>query len=127
MGYYTGILGAGIGRGKIWWYPWRVSPFWGPLLYWSWLGLTGGSIALVVMMLWYARGHIRNTINATLKGSPREAEEPFSYRTMYIMFIVSCILVIVFLASLQMDVPLWIVVLIFGGLTSHSRRHIFKV
>jgi len=116
MGYYTGILGAGIGRGKIWWYPWQMSPFWGPPLYWSWLGLTGGAIALVLIVLWYARGHIRNTLNATLKGSPREAGEPFSYRTMYVMFIASCILVIAFLASLQMDTPLWIVVLIFGGL-----------
>ncbi|MEM1558173.1 MAG: DUF6785 family protein [Thermoproteota archaeon] len=112
MGYYTaaleisgvcriwGFFGGGRGVG--------MSPYWHVPIYWSYLCLTGGMVAFIVMMLWYSRDYLKEVVGATFEKPPptireTEVKEPVSYRTSFILLGIGCILFIVFLASLQID------------------------
>jgi hypothetical protein len=119
MGYYTGALDySGCCRVLIG--PYTISPNWGPPIYWSYMCVTGGMVAFIVMMLWYARDYLREVLNAALgRPSPTirevEAKEPVNYRTAFLILVVGLILWIAFLASLQIDAILITLLFIFGG------------
>jgi hypothetical protein len=119
MGYYTGALNIS-GACRVLGWAEGISPNWHAPLYWSWMCLTGGMMALVVMMLWYSRGYLREVIRAAFgASSPKirelEAREPFSYRTAFMMLIIGCVLFAAFLASLQIGFILGVITLIFTG------------
>ena len=119
MGYYTGALDlSGCCRVLIGDY--KISPNWGPPIYWSWMCVTGGMVALIVMMLWHSRDYLREVIGAAFgTPSPRirelEAKEPISYRMAFIQLLIGCVLLIAFFASLQIDFILGSILFIFGG------------
>jgi hypothetical protein len=124
MGYYSGALelsgvcriwgffGGGAGVGK--------SPFWHAPIYWSYLCLTGGMVAFILMMMWYSRDYLKDVVKVAF-GKPSsitkevEAKEPVSYKTAFILLLVGCILWIAFLGSLQIDLILGAIVFILGG------------
>jgi hypothetical protein len=119
FGYYTGWESLSGGCREEGWVGASVSPTWGAPLYWNWMCVTGGMLAMVIMMLWHARDYLREVFGAalgrvTLKDV--EAKEPMSYRSAFIMLVVGCIAWIAFLASLQIGPVLGAIVFIMGGI-----------
>ncbi|MEM3648214.1 MAG: DUF6785 family protein [Thermoproteota archaeon] len=123
MGYYTGfeqttgccrLLGGGFSVTGI---AFGISPWWGPPLYWNWMALTGGMLAFVVMVLWYAKDYLVETIRVAMGKAPPEVQvrEPVSYRTIYIMLIISYIVVLVFLSSLGISIGIGLIIMILGA------------
>jgi hypothetical protein len=120
MGYYTGALNYSGCCRVLGWGGIKISPNWGPPIYWSWMCLTGGMVALAVMMLWYSRDYLREVVRAALgRPSPyikeTEIREPLSYRVAFTLLVLGCILFIAFMVSLQMDLLMGSVLFIFGG------------
>lgn len=118
MGYYTGIFETTGGCCRLLgWSGFNLSPWWGPPLYWNWMCLTGGMLAIVGMSLYHARSYIAETFKAALgrASSEIEAKEPLSYRTIYIMLVVSWILVLAFLSTTGIHVDTALIVLLFGA------------
>lgn len=117
LGYYTGWQEV-PGAGRVLCCRYEVSPTWGPPLFWSWMPLTGGMLAFVVMLVWHSREYIAETIRAAQgKASPEiEAKEPFSYRTIYMIIGVGLVAVFVFMLSLQASVAESLLVVLFGGI-----------
>jgi len=118
-GYYTGALGISGGCRSLGW-QYGVSPNWHAPLYFSWMSMTGGMVALIVMMLWYGRGYLKDVFRAALGKPPstiKEAElkEPVSYKMALLLLLIGCVAFIAFLASLQVDFILGAIVFIFGG------------
>jgi len=119
MGYYTGALGiSGMCRSLGWQY--GISPNWHAPLYLSWMCMTGGMLALIIMIIWHSRSYLGDVFKAALgKPTPQikemEVREPVSYRVALILLGIGCILFIAFLSSLQIDFILGSIVFIFGG------------
>ena len=118
FGYYTGVLDLtgccrllGFGPG------FKSSPWWGPPLYWNWLCLTGGMVAIVVMSLWYSRNYLAETVRAAMGKAPPEieAKEPLKYKTVYITLIASCIVLVLFLLTLGIHIDTAFILLIFSA------------
>ncbi|RLI26842.1 hypothetical protein DRO58_05255 [Candidatus Bathyarchaeota archaeon] len=118
MGYYTGFETVS-GADRVLLGPYTISPNWGPPIYWSWMCVTGGMVAFIVMMLWHARDYLREVFGAIFGTSAKaraiEAREPISYRMAFIQLLIGCVLLIAFFASLQIDFVLGSILFIFGG------------
>jgi hypothetical protein len=123
FGYYTGfetvsgccrLLGGYFGGGGMA----NISPWWGPPIYWSWMVITGGMLAFVIMTLWHAKDYLAETFRAARGKAPPEvqAREPLSYRTIYIMLIASYVIVLAFLSSIGISIGIGFIVLVFGAL-----------
>jgi hypothetical protein len=120
IAYYVGYYPAGsldlsgccrmIGM----WIGYDKSPMWGPPLYWSWLCLTGGAVGFVVMAIWRARADLSETLRMAFgKTTGRTSEEPFSYKTVYLYIIGSCIALLAFLFSIDITTVIpWIIALL---------------
>lgn len=118
MGYYTGIFETTGGCCRLLGFAgFQLSPWWGPPLYWNWMCLTGGMVAIVLMSLWYARGYLAETIRSTKGQVPSniETKEPLSYRTIWIILIASWVLVLAFLPTIGINLDTAVIVLIFGA------------
>ncbi|MBO3803915.1 MAG: hypothetical protein JTT11_08640 [Candidatus Brockarchaeota archaeon] len=116
FGYYTGALSlSGCCRVLIG--AFETSPTWGPPLYWSWMPLTGGMLGFVIMLIWHSRDYLKETIMAAQgKAAPEvQANEPLSYRTIYMVIGAGLVAVFAFMLSLQANVAEALLVTIFGG------------
>jgi len=119
FGSYTGLSDVSgccraLGRAG-----YLATPVWGPPLYWNWMTLTGGMLAFVAMIMWQARPYLLETIRAARLGKASgvyEANEPMSYRNIYIMLAISSVFLLAFLYSAGIGIPVGIVMLIFGGI-----------
>jgi len=114
VGYYTGIFQLGGCCRVLGFAGYLLSPTWGPPYYWSWLCLVGGAVGLVVMMIWRARAELSETLRMAFgKTAGKPSEEPFSYRTVWLYIIGSCIVLFAFMTSIGSTViPAIMVVLI---------------
>jgi len=118
FGYYTGlqtVSGCCRALGNA---GYMASPIWGPPLYWNWMSLTGGMLAFVLMIFWQARPYFMETIKAARLGRQSgvdETGESLSYRGIYIMLAISSIILLAFLYSIGIGLPVGAVMLIFGG------------
>lgn len=115
MGYYTGALINPICcRMKG---PEASSFMMGPPFYWGFVGTLGGVMGIAIMLLWNSRGYLAETLRAARRqaGPEIEQKEPFSYRTIYMMLVVSAILVLLFLFSAGLSVGTALVILILPG------------
>jgi len=113
MGYYTGIFSLGGCCRVLGWAGYLMSPTWGPPYYWSWLCHVGGGVALVVMMIWRAKADLSETLKMAFgKTAGKPSEEPFSYRTIYLYIIGSCIVFLAFLGSMGVTIVPGFVVLV---------------
>jgi len=112
MGYFTGVLSLGGCCRALGWTGYMSAPSWGPPLYWSWLCMTGGCVALIVMMMWRARDYLRETFRSAIGKVKESAEkEHFSYRTIYLYILISCIVLLAWLAAIGVSAWPAIVVL----------------
>jgi len=103
MGYHTGALGqsgwvklccpdetTGVAT---------TAPF-----YWPIFSMAGGFLALTVMYIFLHRGYVVETLRLALHGNPElEKKEAMSYRSMYIMLMVSAIASIISLVILGIN------------------------
>lgn len=120
MGYYTGITSKG-GCGRTWCPPsFNIDP---PLQLFAFSN-AGGIVGLTIFTLWLSRRHLIDTIKAALGLLPRrewEKEEPASYRTIWLLIILSFIATIAVYMSIGMSfvaallIPISFFVIWFGN------------
>lgn len=74
----------------------------------------GSYLAMAIFLLWIARGHLRTVFRKALTGDPQicDRDEPMSYRTAVIAFIVG--LAVVLLWVTQAGMALWVALVYFG-------------
>jgi hypothetical protein len=103
MGYYTGIESIG-GCGRAWCSP--TTGLMGPPLKFHAVSLVGGLIGIVILTIWEARSHLLMTLKAAIgrlgrnQISEMESEEAMSYRSIWLMVILTSIgFVLVFLVE----------------------------
>jgi hypothetical protein len=120
MGYYTGIFQMGgscriSGSAGI-----TTSYGCGPPFYWAFTSNIGGMLAIAVMIIFSSRKYLVETIRAARgdKSLAIEANEAFSYRTIYILLGASFVLVLAFLLSAGLSMGSAFMVLIVGGMTN---------
>jgi hypothetical protein len=78
--------------------------------------MIGGVVAIVVMMLFYSRSYLADTIRAALRrGSGLEKGEPFSYRTIYIIVAVSAIVLMIFMSIAGISLGPALAILVVGA------------
>jgi hypothetical protein len=116
MGYYTGILSL-TGCCRTWGGNVASNSFaWGPPFYWLYQSMIGGVVAIVVMMLFYSRSYLADTIRAALrKRSEFEKGEVFSYRTIYIIVAVSAIVLMIFMSIAGISLGPALAILVVGA------------
>lgn len=94
LGYYTGYIDLGF-CGKSW--CGENTPFTGPPIS-AFTLVSGSMLGIFVMAIFYERHHIVMTLKmalGTVKDPKIEAEEPMSYRSAWMIFTVSFILMVV--------------------------------
>lgn len=95
LGYFTGITGEGF-CGRNWCTP---TPYSDPPLYFGVIN-TGAILGFFVITLFLQRGYLLDTLMTAFRGSSVRADkeaEPMSYRNSWILLIMSCTLMMVFL------------------------------
>jgi len=116
MGYYTGVFGTGSfcrmeGLAGL-----HMSPLFGPPYYWIFAGMIGGTLAVVVMMIFHARGYLAETIKLAIhREKSSEVREPFTYRQIYLFIIVSAIILLTFCFSAGLSIGTALATLIVLG------------
>jgi len=85
LGYHTGILTTGGGCRAIY----DQALYWTPPFYWAYISM-GGIVAIALMVMWHSRTYIADTFKAAIQGRPSNGEV-FSYRTIYLLILVSAI------------------------------------
>jgi len=115
FGYYTGILDLGGCCRVLGFAGYKLSPTWGPPLYWNWLCLTGGMLAFVFITIWQGRSYLIETFKLARRGEKSE-REPFSYRTIYAIILIGMVLVTLFLCSVGIGVGIALLIMFFGGI-----------
>ncbi|MEM2702905.1 MAG: DUF6785 family protein [Candidatus Bathyarchaeia archaeon] len=92
-GYYTGIENIGF-CGRYWCSP---TPYGDPPYYFSAI-ITGAGLGLFVITILLERHYIVNTLKVAFrKSSAKEEEEPMSYKTAWVIFIIFFIMMVIFL------------------------------
>jgi hypothetical protein len=102
MGAYTGILGMSSWA-RLCCY--ANTPGWDAPFRWNLFSMVGGFLALAVMQIFLRRQYLLTTIKAALgRAIPEwERDEAMSYRSMYIMLVVSIIVSIISLQLFYID------------------------
>lgn len=118
MGYYTGIFQMGGGCRILGWGGMTTSYGMGPPFYWIFTTMIGGTLAMSTMIIFHSRSYLMETIRAARgRGSPgMEANEAFSYRTIYIMIGASIVLMLAFLFSAGLSVGTALAIVIVQGI-----------
>jgi len=91
MGYYTGYIQEGF-CARAWCAP---NPLHSPPLSFAAINV-GAVVGLFVITLFFNRSYIFKTLRAASKGNELEQGEPMSYRSSWLIFMVSFLLLIVF-------------------------------
>jgi len=116
MGYYTGVFQLGGGCKINAQVGFETSPPQGPPFYWMYMCGIGGTLAMAAMVIYHSRSYLAETIRAALQGrSKLDEEEPFSYRTMYILMILSTVLILAFFFSIGLRPETALAILIVSG------------
>jgi hypothetical protein len=116
FGYYTGVFDLGGGCRIVAQSGFETSPLQGPPFYWMYMSGIGGTVALAAMVIYHSRGYIAETITAARGGTTKSFEnEPFSYRTIYVMIIISSLLLLAFLFSAGLQIGPALAILIVSG------------
>lgn len=102
MGYYTGVLSMPSWARMC---CYANTPGWDAPFRWNLFSMVGGFLALAVMQIYLNRGYLLTTIKAALgKVTPDwEKNEAMSYRSMYIMLVISVIACIISCQLLYID------------------------
>jgi len=85
MGYHTGIMTTGGGCRAIY----TEALYWSPPFFWAYLSL-GAIQAIAIMVLWHSRRYLADTVKTALGGKASDGEV-FSYRTIYMLILLSAI------------------------------------
>jgi len=85
IGYHTGIMTTGGGCRAIY----TEALYWSPPFYWAYLSL-GAIQAIAIMVLWHSRRYLVETLQTALRGKTSDGEV-FSYRTIYMLILLSAI------------------------------------
>lgn len=113
LGYYTGMLSTGGSCRQLWGGP--NSTFISPPFGWDYLSGIGGMVGLTVFGLYQRRAYLAETVKAAMKKPSKlsdiEKNEPMSYRSAYVMFVVGCILMTALLMSAGIDLAAALVII----------------
>lgn len=90
LGFHTGIMTTGGGCRAIY----TDALYWSPPFYWAWLSI-GAIQAMAIMILWNSRRYLVETFRSALGGKKSDGEV-FSYRTIYIMILLSLIVLLAY-------------------------------
>jgi len=119
IGYYTGVFGMGSQCRILGWAGYKISPLFGPPYYFGWMSMVGGILAIVIMTLFHARSYLAETVKLAIRGgrskASEEAKEPFSYRQIYTLMIVSAIMLLALCLSVGLSIETALIVVIFQG------------
>jgi hypothetical protein len=128
LGYYTGIFNAGSACRILGFAGFKMSPLFGDPYNFGWMTMIGGTVAIAVMVIFNARSHLAKTIQSAIRGgkTPEEADEPFSYRSVYTFIAISAIIVITYLLSAGLSIGSALIVLLsLGSLYPLSATYVF--